>query len=412
MHNSKSPFFLIVLSLALLPWQACAGAFGTTGSLLMAEGLAVRPLGAALAFTALADDEASLHINPAGLARLDGFAVGGGHVLGLLGTRVSYLDLAYSQPQSAALGMQAAYFGDSDTLRDGAGNALGTFENRQMLLGLALAKELLPGWRVGLQIKGLREEYAGSGSNSFAGDLGLQGPLARGWRFGLAVLNAGQQGAFAGNSQTYQTPLRVQGGVALPLFTPAWKLELDLQGLPYEQQARLLLGSELKVDLAGEDHARLALRGGTQAGLIKAEDSRLYLGAGVELPPHYALDYALLNLGTLGLTHRISLALHFQGTPDLGPRAEGLGAPYGIKVIDQYDGLLITWSDTNERVAGYNLYSDYGVLAERLTPKPVTGRSQKFIKVTKSRTYNFYVRPVGSDGKEGPASEVAVWVVR
>lgn len=377
----------------------------------MAEGLAVRPLGAAFAFTALSDDESSLHINPAGLAHLQGLAIGGGHVLGLLDTHVSYLDLAYSLPESGALGLQAAYFADSDIQRNSAGVETGTFQDSQLLLGLGLAKEFAPGWRIGVQAKGLREDYAGSNTSSIAGDIGLQGPLPRGWRFGAAILNAGQQEAVTKGAPSYATPLRIQGGVALPLFTPAWRFEADLQGLPNEGQARVLLGSELKIDLASEDPTRLALRGGTQLSILKQEDSRLYLGAGIELPPNYALDYALVDLGSLGLTHRFSLALHFQGgAAYAGPPAAALSAPYGIKVTQQFDGLLVTWADPNEHVAGYNLYSDYGVIAERLTPKPVVGRAQKFIKVTKSRTYNFYVRPVGGDGKEGPSSEVAVWV--
>jgi hypothetical protein len=411
----------LVWALALAPFCARAGGFGSTSALLMAEGLAVRPLGAALAFSALSDDENSLQINPAGLARLDGMALSGGHVLGLLGTHLSYLDLGFSLHEAGAVGLQAAYLGDSDVRRDAQGADLGTFEDRQMLIGLGLAKEMRPGWRFGLQVKGLSEEYAGKGSSSFAGDLGLQGPLPRGWRFGLAVLNAGQQLVSVTGAETFPTPLRIQGGIALPFFTPAWKIEADVQGLPYEQQVRLLVGTELKVDVAatGDKNAknpqpdtRLSLRGGTQVGLLRNEDPRLYLGAGIELPPNYALDYALLNLGTLGLTHRFSLALHFQDKPNLGPPAGALSAPFGIHVTEQFDGLLITWSDPNERVAGYNLYSDYGVIAERLTSKPVVGRAQKFIKVTKSRTYNFYVRAVGSDGKEGPPSEVAVWVVK
>jgi hypothetical protein len=408
----------LIFALVLAPFCAYAGAFGGSGALLMAEGLAVRPLGAGGAFVALSDDESSLHVNPAGLARLDGLALSGGHVLGLLGTQLSYVDLGYSLREAGAVGLQAAYFGDSDTLRDSQGTELGTFEDRQVLVGLGLAKEMRPGWRFGFQAKGLREEYAGNGSTSFAGDVGLQGPLPYGWRFGVALLNAGQQLPSATGVETFAPPMRIQGGVALPFFTPAWKVEADVQGLPNEQQVRLLFGTELKADITGDKtgknpqpDSRLALRCGTQVGLMRSEEPRLYLGAGVELPPSYALDYALLNLGTLGLTHRFSLALHFQGKRDLGPPAEGLSAPFGIHVTEQFDGLLITWSDPNERVAGYNLYSDYGVIAERLTSKPVVGRAQKFVKVTKSRTYNFYVRAVGGDGKEGPPSEVAVWVV-
>jgi hypothetical protein len=411
-----APAFVLLLASR----GAFGGSFGSSGALLMAEGLAVRPLGAAFAFSALADDESSLHINPAGLARLDGLALSGGHVLGLLESQISYLDLAYSQRDIGAVGMQAAYFGDTDTLRDAQGNDLGSFDNRQMLFGLGLAKELSPGWRFGLEAKGLREEYAGIGTNSFAGDAGLQGPLPYGWRFGLEVQNAGQQAALDSSQTGFPTPLRIQGGVALPFFVPSWKVEADVQGLPNDEEARLLLGTELRADLPSSDAdrkngvlpPRLSLRGGSQVPLLKSEDSRLYLGAGVELPPNYALDYALVNLGPLGLTHRFSLGMHFQGKPDQGPSGATLSAPYGVFVTEQLDGLLITWSDSNERVAGYNLYSDYGVLAERLTNKPVKEKSQKFVKVTKSRTYSFYVRAVGSDGKEGPPSEVLVWTVK
>jgi hypothetical protein len=402
-----SPFIYACFMALALPAYAQAGAFGGTGGLLMAEGLAVRPLGAAFAFTALADDESSLHVNPAGLARLNGAALSGGHVVGLLDTRLSYLDLAWGRRESAAVGLQAAYTGESDVRRDAFGNNIGTFDNRQLLLGLGLAKELASGWRLGAQAKALREDFGGAASSGFAGDLGVQGPLARGWRFGAAVLNAGQQGASTAGAPSYSTPLRLQAGVAVPFFSPAWKVEADLQQLPIEQQTRLLLGTELKLDLSD---AVLSLRLGSQTGLAKAEDARFTLGAGVALRPNYSLDYALASLGALGLTHRFSLGLRFESKPDLGPPAGDLNAPFSIHIVEQYDGLLITWSDPNEAVAGYNLYSDYGVVVERLNAKPVSGRQQKFIKVTKSRTYNFYVRPVGSDGKEGPPSEVAVWV--
>src|ERR1019366_1483856 len=87
-----------------------------------------------------------------------------------------------------------------------------------------------------------------------------------------------------------------------------------------------------------------------------------------------------------------------------------LKAPYGLSVERRFDGLVIHWQDDNERVAGYNLYSDYGVLVDRLNPKPVEGREQKFVRVTKGRTYNFYLRAVGADGKESPPSDVLLWV--
>ena len=61
---------------------------------------------------------------------------------------------------------------------------------------------------------------------------------------------------------------------------------------------------------AARSSTDLALRGGTQVGLLQHEDTRLVcLGAGLALPPDYALDYALISMGALGLSHRFSLTL-------------------------------------------------------------------------------------------------------
>ena len=54
----------------------------------------------------------------------------------------------------------------------------------------------------------------------------------------------------------------------------------------------------------------------------------------------------------------------------------------------------------------------YGVLVERLNDEPLTKTRQRFVKVERSRTYHFYVRPVGGDGKEGPSSEIRTVRIR
>jgi hypothetical protein len=372
----------------LAPGLGHAAGYGTVSSLLMAEGLSVRSLGLSGAWTALAAGEDAPHANPAGLAALRGTALGGGHVLGLLGDRLSYVDLGLALGDAGAIGLNAAYWGGEDTARDAFGNDLGTFSNRQTLAGLTLAKALSPGWSLGLGAKGLIEENGGQSDQSFAGDLGIQGPL--GWRrgrFGLAVLNAGQQVSRGAGLPNAPTPLRVALGAAVPFLTPDWHWEADLQSLPYEGQARLLLGSELKMSVNDwqpqSEHGRfnapapaqLSLRFGGSFGLLRQEDARLSLGAGIDLPPSTSVDYALQSLGELGLTHRFSVSLRFAAQLLAGSLGAELSAPYGLKVEPQIDGLLLSWDDANERVAGYNLYSDYGVLVERLNSKPIPGRT-------------------------------------
>jgi hypothetical protein len=406
------------LSWFILAWPLglSAAGFGSVAGLLMAEGLSVRPLGQGGAWVARAQGEASMQVNPAGLADQDGISLGGGQVLGLLDDRLTWLEAGAALGQGWAVGVQAAYQDGQDTARDAFGNDLGTFSDTESLGGLSLGLDLGRSWHLGVGAKGLSENNGGQVDSSAAGDVGLQGPLGAvetGRRFGVAVLNAGSSLPGAGASGL-PTPLRIQAGLATPLLIQRWQLEADAQDLPQEGQARLLLGSELGFDVPGESGYHGALRLGGQWGLLINEDPVLSLGAGLRSGEDWDLDYALQALGALGLTHRFSLTLRFLGTQGAAPAAAapagGLTAPYALHAVRQIDGLLLTWQDDNAAVKGFNLYSDYGVLVERLNPSPVEGRHQKFIHVTPSRTYNFYVRAVGLDDKEGPPSEVLMWL--
>jgi hypothetical protein len=403
----KRSLFLILCACS---GQALAAGYGSVAALLMAEGLSVQPLGQGGAWTARAEGEGGQRANPAGLSAQEGLGLGGGQVLGLLDDRLSWLDLGMSLGRGWGVGVQAAYAGAQDTARDAFGRDLGTFTDQQWLAGVALGGELAPGWRLGLGLKGLQEDNGGSQALAVAGDAGLQGLLGGGCRFGAAVLNAGGQVSGPG----LPTPLRVRAGASAPLFTPRWQAEADLESLPNEGQAHLLLGTELGFDFSsGVDAGATppyhgSLRAGGQFGLLITEDPVYSLGAGLGSGGDWDLDYALQSLGALGLTHRFSLTLHF-GTHAVlagGP----LSAPYGLSVERRFDGLVVRWRDDNARVSGYNLYSDYGVLVDRLNPQPVPGLEQKFVRVTPSRTYNFYVRAVGQDGKEGPPSDVLLWI--
>ncbi len=404
----------------LTPLGLAAAGFGSTGALLMAETWSPRPLAMHGAMTALVDDSSAIYINPAGLAASQGLRLDGGLALGLLDTRVTWGTLGWNLGVQGALGLQAAVLSDTDTRRDAFGNELGEFNNSVISTGLAWARNLSADWRVGLGAKGLSEDYAGSQSLSVAGDLGLQGRLSHGVRVGLSAQNMGAQlSSNNGGAGKDPTPWRVQAGVAVPLFFESWQLEVDAQHLPIEEQLRVLIGTELTRTVAwgpseasaqNSAPARISLRLGTALGTLREELPRLTAGLGLATGKGLALDYALLSLGPLGLLHRMSIGLEFSAARPSVPSSTELSAPTDLRIEATGDQLRLSWQDSNGDVAGYNLYSDFGILAERMNSKPMQGQSQLLINAVKGQLYNFYVRPIGGDGKEGPASRVLRWV--
>jgi hypothetical protein len=402
--------YYIVTSLLLFSHVAQA-AFGDDAALLLAEPLSVRPLGMAGAFTSQADDESSIQVNPAGLSQVRGFSLGGGELIGLLGLEASDLSLVSSINSKLAVGLELAYLSNTDTTRDIFGNEIGSFTDSNTLGILALGYKLSDSWRIGGAIKGLQESYASYNSLAMAADLGVQGPVWGDLRFGAVAQNLGTEIQNSDNASA-SLPVRLQAGFSLPFFTPSWRFNIEAQDLPLDDQLRALFGTELTFDLGGVDPEsgdlplRAALRGGYADGLLVGESSEASFGAGLELPPTYVLDYALVSVGDLGLTHRISLTLRFPGASLPPPLGANLSAPYQLSVTEEVGGIILSWEDLNERVAGYNLYADYGVMIDRLNNKPIKRRYQRFVNIDKSRTYHFYVRPLGSDGKEGPASEM------
>lgn len=408
----KSLHYYIIAIFWALP-KLLTASFGQNAAVFLAEPMGVRPMGMAGAFSAMADDESSIQSNPAGLSKVRGFTLGGGQLVGQLGLQASHLSLVTGIAPRAALGIEAAYLYDSDTYRDAFGNENGSFNNSNLLADLALGASLGGSWRLGGGIKALQESYASNSSLALAADLGIQGPVWHSLRFGVLAQNLGSQ--LQSQSRPVSTlPLRIQTGISLPVFIREWRLNLEAQGMPNEGQVRSLVGTELGLELGdtgkdGEPPLHASLRAGFASGLAFGEAPRTSFGAGLLLPPTYAIDYALVSVGDLGASHRLSLALRFPGASLPAPPASALAAPYGIRVTEEADGILLSWEDPNDRVDGYNLYADYGVMADRVNAKPVKRRFQKLTHVDRSRTYRFYLKPLGSDGKEGPASDAVTY---
>ncbi len=390
-------------------------ALGQSGALFLADPLQPRALSLGQAWVAAADQESSLGLNPAGLAKLRGASLNAGHSLGFLGTQFSNLSLGLGLSQGVGLGIRAAYLFDQDKLTDGFGNILGEFGDQDLLLGLGLGFEIVPRWRLGFELKYFRQNLAGSEASAFAADVGLQGPLLPRLRWGLAAQNMGT--GIDGHLKNFPLALRVQGGISLAFLNNLTRFSLDAQALPNEGQARAMAGLEFgfrSTDFdaisKSEKLSRYFLRLGIAQGFLTTEDARLSAGAGVIFEPNLELNYALLSVGPLPAQHRFGLSLRFENARLPGPRGASLSAPYGLGSEREPDGLRLRWQDANERVEGYNLYADWGVNLDKLNIKPINKTQQKLKNLERGRSYKFFVRPLGSDGVEGPASDILIVV--
>ncbi len=403
----------ILLALAALGWclpgAARAASFGTSSALLLNDPMAVRPLALGGAYAAMADDAASINTNPAGLASLRGVEFSGSHGFDAFDTQQEYLDGAADLGFWGTLGLQAGYLHEQDTARDIWGNVTGSFQNSNLLLGLAWARGLAPGWNLGLGLKYLGESYDSLQITTLAGDLGLQAPLPFGLRAGLSALNLGASQDSQGNSLA-GPPSQLNAGLSLPLLDNLVTAEVELQSLPTFSELRVVGAAELALPVRGEDHqleAQLDLRAGFRSGLVQPDEPQQpSFGAGFELPPTYSLDYAAILSSALGTTQRFSLSIHFGANR---AQAAPLDAPSHLAIERQGSDWLLSWRDGDRGLEGFDLYARSGSEEKKLNSSPIPTAHQRLHLKEDGREIRFFVRAVATDGRRSPPSEALIF---
>jgi hypothetical protein len=172
---------------------------------------------------------------------------------------------------------------------------LGTFGVYDLSTGLAYARQLQSGLRLGLQLKLIRQSISRAAASGWAIDLGLLHSLNADLHLGAALLNVGSMNEL----NQVSTPLPTEGRA----------------GLVYSGFRRLLVGaeaqkaraSELSLHLGGQYRAseHLALRLGYQT----TENRSFSAGFGLNSNA-WTLDYAYIPFSSgLGEAHRLSLVL-------------------------------------------------------------------------------------------------------
>lgn len=320
---------LILCLAAVSSGAATDSGEGTSAAALLSVPVGVRSAGMGGVLAAIDEDVFAVHGNPAGLALLKRQQAATAYLDGLLDIRTEFIGYALPLPESLsakpsalAVSLLASQLGSLEVLRtnpDGsfldertisAGSdmvlsAAGALQLKDSALALPLeAQEHYIGLSARYLRSTLAEQYSAS---AFSTDFGyLTRSPSSGLRGAFLVSNLGTPMKF--KREADPLPLTYRLGLA-------WQKPLPALGA-----APLTIGADLVLDRekrtlarAGLEHRfkNLALRAGYQGG---KGGGRWTGGFGVQAPAGtsgIALDYAFMPLGSLGLTHSLSLSLSF-----------------------------------------------------------------------------------------------------
>lgn len=263
------------------------------------------------AYTAVVNDATSLYYNPGGLGNLQGRQIS--LLYAKLFGDANYQYLSYAQnwrKKPGGWGLEVLKLGVSGISgRDSLNNQNGDFAYGETGLGLGM------GWRgfgfpelsLGLRAKMLRRQLANSSDSLMGLDVGTQyGPIV-GERLMLGL--------------TLQNVLRQAKGDTSDTLRPIARL-----GAAYRIAGALLLSADVTNTQEFSLGTEYIL--GIAALRVGVQHLGPSFGAGVVFRQAYALDFALVQNQTLGMTQRLSLGYRFGAGKKRARREEATAQEY------------------------------------------------------------------------------------
>jgi hypothetical protein len=286
-----------------------AGAAGTTGFELFRVEPTAR--GAALAGSqiAVSNDLAALYWNPAGLATISTRQGSAGYLKHVLDFNAGHL--AYAQPfpriGTGAIGVTYFDYGSFDEATETGQRTGRTFGASDILLTVALARNVKGPVDVGASMKFLYSTIDNYTASAFALDAGLvyHAPWSQ-LDVAAGVFNLGTTlSAFL--TQKDDLPLSLRAGFSKPLEHLPMRLSGEVDYYPEDEAVQAALGGELTMS------EFLHLRFGyntigidQRVGLDRDALAGFSIGFGL-LWKRLTFDYALTSQGEVGFLNRITI---------------------------------------------------------------------------------------------------------
>lgn len=294
----------------------------------MRLGAGARAVAMGEAYTALADDASAVYWNPAGMTGIEKRSATFMHAAYLDSISFEYAAYAQQLPREfGVVGASIHYLSAGDVMEvDPSGVEQGAFRPYDMAVTIAYAYRLeereaapadydrpvdewrwLRGYTVGLAAKFVYSKIsAADRTQSF--DIGLRSPeyLDERLRFALVAQNIG--GVLKYDQEREVLPFVGKAGVS---FKYSDQVLCAVEGVvPWETSPYGAVGAEYRRVLAGRWSG--AGRVGFSSKTLGEVSGATGLSAGVGLAyEKYSLDYGFVPLGTLGLTHQVSVTARF-----------------------------------------------------------------------------------------------------
>jgi len=317
----KKIFIIILIIFSFLKSQLSAAS--AMNFLNLAPNARVSSLGES--FIALSDDVSSVLNNPAGLVNLNETEIAFNALL--LVESINYFNLQSGKKFSfGSLGLNFSFLSYGEIEKYFQGEKIGSITPSDYLIQLAYAREIKNKFSAGLSFKfaneNLTEDYK---SSAFAFDIGflyrgfLKNLIKRNWseflNFALGIYNLGIGPKFSSKSESL--PLNFKFGFAYKYrlqYPLAYLRDLNFLldfYIPTEGNFGLRYGTELWWYDIGKSPVDIALRFGLKFPSDLGILSMFTTGIGFRVYNNLELDYAFLNYGDLGITHRIGAIYKF-----------------------------------------------------------------------------------------------------
>jgi outer membrane protein OmpA-like peptidoglycan-associated protein len=324
----RIPRILPISKFGLIGTLACffgpvslqAGA-GTVGDEFLKIGIGARPAAMGSAYLALADDATAPQWNPAGVALVSLPEISFMHLAYFADINYEYVG-AVMPWHGQGLGLGVTWLNVPPFNSTGDPTAtLGSAADYSISLAyaLSLTKQL----QIGATARAIISDLAGYSATGGAVDLGATfRPFGRSLALAVVAQNMGVQSGYDGSSDPL--PITLRFGSAYSLFDRD-----DVPWLNLAVDVNKSLENVFKFNVGLEVWAfeSLALRAGYQmseggqdlAGSDANTPSDVTVGLGLRLGAAQ-VDYALVPMGELGVTHRISLSWRFGYAPTVVDR--------------------------------------------------------------------------------------------
>jgi hypothetical protein len=218
---------------------------GTSAFSFLKINVGGRAVGMGGAFTGLADDEAALYYNPAGLVSFEESRFIAEYHNYFVGLQSGFVGYVHPLSEDRAYGLQASYLNYGEfTQTDRAGNVEGTFGGGDLMLAGSFALRRSQEFTVGITAKFIYEKIQEYSATGLAVDLGARYTTNRGrYGGGLLIQNLGAQLSSLGEGNKASLPTTLRAGLSArpPGLNTVFATDLIL---PFDNDIEIAVGAE------------------------------------------------------------------------------------------------------------------------------------------------------------------------